>query len=110
EKRLKTIPQGKSHVNFVEANGKLYFGSHVGVYTIIDGMEKMGVPPNGYQPYPGGHLLAYDLKTGRFENLATAPAREGILAMNMDTNRGRLFGLTWPSGYFFRYDLAARNL
>jgi hypothetical protein len=110
EKRLKTIPQGKSHVNFVEANGKLYFGSHVGVYTIIDGMEKMGVPPTGYQPYPGGHLLAYDLKTGRFENLATAPAREGILAMNMDTNRGRLFGLTWPSGYFFRYDLAARNL
>src|SRR4029077_19177639 len=37
EKGLRAIPQGKSHVNFVEANGKLYFASHVGVYTIIDG-------------------------------------------------------------------------
>ncbi len=110
EKGLKAIPQGKSHVNFVEANGKLYFGSHVGVYTIIDGMEKMGVPPPGYKPYPGGHLLAYDLKTGTFDNLAIAPEREGVLALNMDTHRGRIFGLTWPSGYFFRFDLATRNL
>jgi len=110
EKGLRAIPQGKSHVNFVEANGKLYFASHVGVYTIIDGMEKMGVPPPGYQPYPGGHLLSYDLKTGRFEALAVAPEREGVLAMNMDTSRGRIFGLSWPSGYFFRYDLARRDL
>jgi hypothetical protein len=110
EKGLRAIPQGKSHVNFVEGHGKLYFASHVGVYTIIDGMEKMGVPPPGYGPYPGGHLLSYDLKTGKFEKLASAPAREGVLAMNMDTNRGRIFGLTWPSGYFFRYDLAAKDL
>lgn len=110
EKGLKTIPQGKSHVNFVESGGKLYFASHVGVYTIIDGMEKMGVPPAGYRPYPGGHLLAYDLKSGQFENLGIAPEREGILAMNMDTNHGRIFGLTWPSGYFFRFNLAGRDL
>lgn len=109
EKGLKAIPQGKSHVNFVEANGKLYFASHVGVYTIIDGMEKMGVPPPGYKPYPGGHLLAYDLKTGKFEDLATVPDREGVLAMNMDTNHGRMFALTWPSGSFLRYDLASRK-
>jgi hypothetical protein len=110
EKGLKAIPQGKSHVNFVEANGKLYFASHVGVYTIIDGMEKMGVPPPGYQGYPGGHLLDYDLKSGKFEDLAMAPEHEGVLAMNMDTNHGRIFALTWPSGSFFRYDLATRNL
>jgi len=110
EKGLKAIPQGKSHVNFVEANGKLYFATHVGVYTIIDGMEKMGVPPEGYKPYPGGHLLAYDLKSGSFENLGTAPEKEGILAMNMDTRRGRIFGLTWPSGYFFRFNLADRTM
>ena len=29
EKGSKAIPQGKSHVNFVEANGKLYFATHV---------------------------------------------------------------------------------
>src|SRR5256885_14746672 len=44
QKNAKAIAQGKSHVNFVEANGKLYFATHVGYYSIIDGMEKMGVP------------------------------------------------------------------
>jgi hypothetical protein len=109
EKGLKAIPQGKSHVNFVEMDGRLYFGTHVGVYSIVDGKETLGVPPPGYQPYPGGHLLAYDLKTGQFEDLGIAPGREGILTFNMDTRRGRLFALTWPSGIFYRYDLAARD-
>ena len=102
--------QGKSHVNFVEHDGKLYFATHVGYYTLIDGMEKIGVPPAGYKPYPGGHFLAYDMTTGKFHNLAKAPRGEGILTMNMDTRRGRLYGITWPSGRFIRYDLAANDL
>lgn len=109
EKGLKAIPQGKSHVNFVEAGGKLYFSTHVGVYSIVDGMETMGIPPAGYQSYPGGHLLAYDLKTGRFEDFGVVPDREGVLTTSMDTRRGRIFGLTWPSGMFFRYDLATKT-
>ncbi len=106
EQGRKTVVQGKSHVQFVESRGKLYFATHVGYYASQDGMETMGVPPEGYQPYPGGHLLAYDMATGKFDDLATAPLREGILAMNMDTARGRIFGLTWPTGRFFRFDLA----
>ncbi len=109
EKGLKTIPQGKSHVNFVEANGRLYFSTHVGVYSIVEGMEKMGIPPPGYKEYPGGHLLAYDLKSGKFEDFGIVPDREGVLATSMDPRRGRMFGLTWPSGMFFRYDLAAKS-
>lgn len=110
EKGAKTIAQGKSHVNFVESNGKLYFSTHVGYYSIIDGMEKIGVPPAGYKPYPGGHLLAYDMTTGKFQDLAKAPRGEGILTMNMDTRRGRLYAITWPTGRFLRYDLAAKEL
>jgi hypothetical protein len=110
EKGLKTIPQGKSHVWFVECGGKLHFATHIGSYSIIDGMEKMGIPPPGYKPYPGGHLLAYDLATGKFEDFGIAPHREGILTMTMDTQRGRIYGLTWPSGIFFRYDLAKREM
>ena len=106
----KAIPQGKSHVNFVESGGKLYFATHVGYYSIIDGMEKIGIPPAGYRPYPGGHFLAYDLATGRFEELGLAPKGEGILTMNMDARRGRLYGITWPSGYFIRRDLAGREV
>ena len=110
EKGQKTIVQGKSHVNFVESAGKLYFATHIGYYSIIDGMEKMGIPPAGWKPYPGGHLLAFDTKTGKFDDLALAPEREGVLTMNMDTRRGRIFGITWPSGHFFRFDLAAKNM
>ncbi len=109
EKGSKAIPQGKSHVNFVEANDKLYFATHVGVYSMVDGMETMGIPPAGYKAYPGGHLLSYNLKTGRFEDFGIAPEREGVLSFNMDTKRGRLFALTWPHGIFYRYDLATRS-
>ena len=105
EKGSKTIVQGKSHVNFIEAEGKLYFATHVGYYSIIDGMEKIGIPPAGYKPYPGGHFLAYDISTGRFDDLGKAPHGEGILSMTMDTQRGRLYGLTWPTGYFVTCDL-----
>jgi hypothetical protein len=110
EKDRKTIVQGKSHVNFVEADGKLYFATHIGYYSIVDGMEKMGIPPAGYQQYPGGHLLVYDMKSRTFEDLGIAPEREGVLTMTMDTRRKRIYGLTWPTGYFFRYDLAKREM
>ncbi|MCX5646360.1 MAG: hypothetical protein NTZ17_17020 [Phycisphaerae bacterium] len=110
EKDAKTIVQGKSHVTFVEQGGKLYFATHVGYYSIIDGMEKIGIPPEGWKPYPGGHFLAFDMKTKKFEDLAKAPRGEGILTMTMDTNRGRLYGLTWPAGHFLRYDLAKKDL
>jgi len=110
EKGLKAIVQGKSHVRFVESKGKLYFATHVGYYSMVDGMEKMGIPPEGYKAYPGGHLLAYDLKTGKFDDLAIAPHQEGILAMSMDTQRGLIYGITWPTGYLFRFDLAKKEL
>ena len=110
EKGLKSIPQGKSHVNFVESDGKLYFSTHVDWYSVQSGLELMAPPPPGYKPYPGGHFLAYDMASGKFENLAKAPKGQGIISMNMDTQRGRLYGLTWPSGYFLRYDLKSGEL
>ncbi len=110
EKGLKAIPQNKSHVGFWESRGKLYFASHIGYYTIRNGMETVGVPPPGYKVYPGGHFLSYDLAIGKFENYAIAPHLEGIIAMTMDPQRGRLYGLTWPTGYFIYYDLAKKEL
>ena len=110
EKGLKTIVQGKSHVKFVESDGKLYFATHIGYYSMVDGMEKMGIPLAGHKEYPGGHLLAYDLKTGKYNDLVTAPHKEGILAMNMDIKRKIIYGLTWPTGYFFRYDIAKKEM
>ena len=101
--------QGKSHVNFVESKGKLYFCTHAGYYSIINGEEKMGIPPAGWTPYPGGHLLSYDLATEKFEDFGIPVPGEGVLALNMDTQRGRIYGISWPKGHFFRYDLASKE-
>ena len=111
EKGLNTVSQGKSHVEFYEKDGKLYFATHLGYYEIIDGMERAPVNlPDGYKPYPGGHFLSYDLTTGEFEDLATAPHGEGIITMVMDQERGQLYGITWPVGYFIHYDLEKNQL
>jgi hypothetical protein len=110
EKDMKVVAQGKSHVNFVESNGKLYFATHLGYYSIIDGMEKTGVPTGDFKAYRGGHLLSYDLKTKKFEDLGIGPNSEGIITMNMDTDRGLIYGLSWPTGILFRYDVATRKL
>ena len=53
---------------------------------------------------------SYDMATGQFEDLGIAPHGEGIITMNMDTRRGRLYGITWPKGYFCYYDLAAKTM
>ena len=99
------ISQGKSHTEFYEADGKLYFASHVGYYEMIDGAQQLPVnAPEGYKLYPGGHFLSYDLKTKEIKDLALVPD-EGVLAMTMDKQRMRLYGITWPSGYFYDYDI-----
>jgi len=110
EKGRKAIPQGKVHVNFYELAGKLYFATHLGYYQEVAGKEMVGTPPQGYLPYPGGHFLSYDMSTGKFENLATAPRGEGIITMTVDTRRKILYGLTWPSAHLLSYDLAKKQL
>lgn len=109
EKGMNAIAQGKSHVNFVEAGGKLWFATHLGFYSIIDDMEKTGIPPAGMQAYRGGHVLSYDPLSRKFEDHGTGPRGEGIITMNMDAKRMRVYGLTWPTGIFFRYDIAKKE-
>ena len=110
EKGMKVVAQGKSHVNFIESNGKLYFATHLGYYSIIDGMEKAGIPDKGYKAYRGGHILAFDMKSKTFEDLCIAPDNEGIITMNMDIHRGLIYGLTWPTGCLFRYNVASKEM
>jgi hypothetical protein len=110
EKGLHAIPQGKGHSLFVESHGKLYFASHVAYYSVSHEQEVIGTPPPGYKPYPGAHFLSYDLKTHQFENLAQAPEGEGFQTFSMDAERGRMYGITWPSGLFLRYDLPTHAL
>jgi len=111
EKDLKAIAQGKSHVDFYEKDGILYFSTHLGFYEMIDGMECLPVnPPDGYKLYPGGHILSFNLSTKEFKDLALAPNGEGVLTMILDKDRGQIYGITWPMGYFIHYDIAKNEM
>lgn len=111
EKQQNFIAQGKSHTEFYELDGKLYFSTHVGFYEMINGAECLPQnAPEGYKLYPGGHFLYYDMKTKEIVSLALAPGGEGILTMTMDKERGHLYGITWPKGYFIHYDLNTKEL
>lgn len=111
EKGLRAIPQGKSHVKFYEYEGKLYFATHIDFYTRVGDKELLGIPPEGYKPYPGGHIVSYDMESGELEDLGVAsPTKGGVLAQTMDTVRGRLYGIIWPSGEVYRYDVKNREL
>ena len=91
------IPQGKIHCDLFEYVGKLYFGTHVGSY------KRGGTKDHG--PYPGGHFMSYDLATGTFEDYGIGEPEEGMVSLQMDKKRGRLYTLTWPSAIFVYYDL-----
>lgn len=105
------IGQGKSHVEFFEMGGKLYYSTHVGIYELIDGMDRLYQnPPEGLGLYPGGHILSYDIETGKSEDLAIVPHGEGMVSMTMDTDRGHIYGLTWPTGHFIHYDVHADQM
>tara|TARA_R110002050_G_scaffold74731_2_gene160000 strand:- start:2583 stop:3875 length:1293 start_codon:yes stop_codon:yes gene_type:complete len=106
-----TIPQGKSHVPFFEKDGKLYFGTHIGVYEMIDDMERLPVNPmEGVENYLGGHFLSWDMENKVMEDLAIVPDGEGVLTMTMDTERNQIYALTWPSGNFLHLDLNTSDL
>ena len=105
------IAQGKSHVLFYEYQNKLYFSTHVGFYQLIDGMDRLPEQaPEGYDLYPGGHILSYDLSQETFEDLAIIPNGEGVVSMCMDKKRGTIFGITWPKGQFFCYQVHEKKL
>lgn len=110
EKDKKVVAQGKVHVNFYEAKGKLFFATHMGYYEVKDGLEEVGIPKNGFGPYPGGHFLSFDLSTREFKDLGIAPGGEGIITMNIDKDREVLYGITWPAGLLLRYTLSENKL
>lgn len=106
----KTLPHGKSHSPIFDVDGKIYFCTHYGFYQGNEGKEEPAPPPEGYSPYPGGKIMEYDRATGEFHILGCAPSEEGIVTMNMDTERKSMYCLTWPKGYLLYYDIGRKEL
>jgi hypothetical protein len=108
EDPMAVVPHGKIHTPLIEDEGYLYFTTHTSTY---DGNLPDVVPDTGRAPYPGGHFVRLDLETGIVESLARIPLQnEGLITLEMDTERNRLFALTWPSGILYTYDIGTGQL
>ena len=97
------VVQGKAHVPLVEdeSGEHVYFASHVGFYTEVDGMETIPVTPGRpahLGPYPGGCVLRLHVPSGALTPLCRMPDCEGVITMACDLPRKRVYCLLWPSG------------
>jgi hypothetical protein len=94
------------HALVVSRSGEVYLGGSIGV---DNGGE-------GYAGYGGGHLWRYSPKAGDprpdqvnlecpVTDLGAVAAGEGIYTLAIDRQRDILYGLTYPTGQFFSYDI-----
>ena len=94
------------HSLVVSRTGDVYIGGSIGA-------DNNG---EGYANYPGGHLLKYSPSRreprpdqAKFEcpvtDLGIAAPGEGIYALTLDSDNDELYGLTYPTGQVFSYDI-----
>ncbi|MCF3650689.1 hypothetical protein [Synoicihabitans lomoniglobus] len=97
------IVHGKIHTPLVEWDGYLYFATHTSQY---DGNLPLINPPDGRQPYAGGHFMRLNLATQKIEDVAALGLpNEGLITMAVDKPGRTLYGLTWPSAQLVSFNL-----
>ena len=86
ENPAETAPQGKIHSPIVEADGWLYFSTHLGNYW--DGAPER---------YPGAHVIGYHMRSGKFRDFGVVRDRFTIYsAIGVDPQRNKLFAFVVP--------------
>src|SRR5258706_7684199 len=104
ERALGRQSQSKIHTKLYEANdGRIYFGTHFGNWWYHAREQEAA-------SYPGGHILSYDPRTDHIEDYGIPfPNVGGIITLALDTRREILYGMTFPTGNFVRFDPAKRE-
>ncbi|MDB6121030.1 MAG: exported protein of unknown function [Pedosphaera sp.] len=97
-----TPPQGKIHSDIVEANGWLYFTTHLGNYWI-----------EAEAAYTGGHVVGYELATGKFKDFGIVRSNYTCYAaVGVDKVRNKILSYVtrwWgptPDSHMYRIDIA----
>ena len=97
----RAVGQGKIHCRVMEGeDGRIYGGTMMGGHYT----DRIGtyVHPRSY---PGGHLWVYDPATGATRDLGVPVPHEAIYSLWVDTDRGKIYGLTFHHRLFFTHDL-----
>ncbi|HHT78682.1 MAG TPA: hypothetical protein GXZ93_02650 [Actinobacteria bacterium] len=82
----KTSPQGKIHSPIVEADGWIYYTTHLSNYW-EEAMLK----------YPGAHVIGYEISTGKFRDFGIVKAGYTIYsAINVDRINKKLYVFSVP--------------
>lgn len=91
--------QGKIHSNLYEHQGRLY-GTTTSAHATLE------------HPYPGGHFLAFDLKSGACENLGKVDfdGQGGLLSAVFDPVYERLYAIHQYQTTLVYYDLRTRRI
>lgn len=59
---------------------------------------------------PGGKIFSYDPSRKKYEVLATPCPPDYIQTITLDSERGLIYGFTYPVFKFFKYDMASRQV
>jgi len=83
-----TPTQGKVHSDILEHRGWLYFGTHLSDYSA-----------HGRETYTGGHLVGYEMATGRFHDFGVIHRNyTNYSAIGLDAARNRIYFYATPFG------------
>ena len=82
-------------------DGKIYMGTG---HRYSD-----AVPDYVYLDYEGGRLIEYDPATGEFNDFGVRIPNEGTFCMAVDAERGRVYGVTYPSNRFWTFDIETKK-
>jgi hypothetical protein len=108
------VGSGRNVLRPVELSKKILPGSHGADRKLWNDIKA------AYAGYAGGHLYRYDPAADKnvllpadkcpVEDLGIPLAGNGVYALTTSPDRRILYGITYPDGHLFVYDIAARKL
>ena len=124
--------EGVHHALVEDANGLLYAGTGKDLFREVKLTRTPKPGSNGvgatlwedvkrpYAGYPGGHLFRYDPHGGDrqvpfpqdrcpAEDLGIPVANNGIYALEIDAAVGMIYGISYPDGRLFAYDIEQKK-
>lgn len=124
--------EGVFHSLVIDKQGLIYIGTGKNVLAPIEISTQIGSGDfsvnnslwndvkKQYKEYKGGHLLQYDPKKNDdkvylpnnecpVKDLGIAVDGDGIYALTIDKDRDVIYGLTYPRGHMFKYEIKTKK-